>query len=201
MVAVGLALGLAAGVSPGPLMVLVITQALRGGWRAGVVTAAAPLVSDAVVIVGVLLVLSALPQRVLPVMGVVGGAYVIWSGVETWREARHGRVRGWDGAATKAFRRAVMVNILSPHPWLSWATALGPLLVTTWHRSEGAAVAFVAGFYVSLVGAKVAVAVLVAGGRGRLTDTGYRRALRVGAFLLAAAGVALIVEFLPRAVS
>src|SRR5689334_17746766 len=42
MVAVGLALGLAAGVSPGPLMVLVITQALRGGWRAGVVTAAAP---------------------------------------------------------------------------------------------------------------------------------------------------------------
>lgn len=202
MIAVGLAIGLAAGISPGPLMVLVVTQTLRSGWRAGVLTAAAPLVTDAVVIGGVILVLSALPARALPVLGVLGGGYVIWSGIETWREAGYGRMATGDdtGSALPALRRAAIINLLSPHPWLTWATAVGPLTLSAWDRAPAAAVALVAGFYVSLVGVKAMVAVLVAGGRRRLTDAGYRRAIRVGAVLLVLAGLALIAEFLPPAI-
>ncbi|WP_239147514.1 LysE family translocator [Paractinoplanes tereljensis] len=201
MIGVGLAIGLAAGISPGPLMVLVITQTLRSGWRAGVLTAAAPLVSDAVVIAGVILVLSALPARALPIMGVIGGGYVIWSGLETWREARIGRMEtgAEAGSALQALRRAATINVLSPHPWLTWATAMGPLTLTTWHRSPPAGAALVTGFYVSLIGAKALLAVLIAGGRNRLTDAGYRRSLQAGAILLAVAGLALIADFLPQA--
>lgn len=199
MVAVGLAMGLAVGISPGPLMVLVVTQTLSSGWRAGLLTAVAPLVTDVVVVLGVLLALDALPTRALPVLGVVGGGYVIWSGIESWRGASAGRVAAGDdvGSAFRALRRASAVNLLSPHPWLTWATALGPLVVSTWRTSSAGAIVLVVGFYASLVGVKAVVALLVAGGRDRLTDAGYRRAVRVGAVLLVVAGLALIAEFLP----
>lgn len=59
----GLAIGLAAGLSPGPLLVLVVTESLRSGWRGGMLTAAAPLLSDVVVVAGVLLLLQQLPSR------------------------------------------------------------------------------------------------------------------------------------------
>ncbi len=88
-----------------------------------------------------------------------------------------------------------MVNLLSPHPWIAWATALGPLTLTAWSETRLGGVGFVAAFYVLLVGAKVAVALLVARGRHRLGDRGYRLALRGAGVLLVGAGVALVSEF------
>ncbi|GAA3462965.1 LysE family translocator [Saccharothrix longispora] len=189
----GLTLGLAASISPGPLLVLVVTSALRSGWRAGAAAACAPLLSDAVVVATTLLLLDRLPPSALGVLGVVGAVFVVWSGVRTVREARSATL-GATGEPL-AFRRAVLVNVLSPHPWVAWATALGPLTVTTWRASSGAAVALLVGFYLTLVGGKVVIALLVARGRRRLGDTGYRRALTCAGVLLVLAGVALGVEF------
>ena len=196
----GLSIGLAAGISPGPLLVLVITSTLKSGWRAGALAACAPLVSDVIVVTAVLVVLDRLPHQALAVLGVVGGALVVGTGILTAREARTASLvaGGSSGSPARALRQAAVVNLLSPHPWISWATALGPLTISTWRSGPGSAVALVVGFYVMLVGAKIGVAGLVAGGRRRLTDTGYRRALLGAAGLLVLAGVALIVEFAPK---
>lgn len=194
----GLALGLAASISPGPLLVLVVTSALRSGRRAGVLTACAPLVSDAVVAAVTLLLLDRLPARALGVLGVVGAVLVVWSGVQTVREARSASLVGGApaGAASAApLRRAVLVNLLSPHPWIAWATALGPLIITTWRASAGAGAALLIGFYLTLVGGKVVIALLVARGRRHLGDTGYRRALTAAGVLLVLAGAAMGVQF------
>ncbi|NUT90930.1 MAG: LysE family transporter [Saccharothrix sp.] len=191
----GLTIGLAASISPGPLLVLVVTSALRSGWRAGALAACAPLLSDAVVVGVTVLVLDRLPARALGVLGVVGAVFVVWSGVRTVREARTATLDGSAETGGDALRRAALVNLLSPHPWVAWATALGPLTITTWRASAGAAVALLIGFYAMLVGGKVVIAVLVARGRRRLDDTGYRRALTCAGVLLALAGVALGIEF------
>jgi threonine/homoserine/homoserine lactone efflux protein len=90
------------------------------------------------------------------------------------------------------------VNLLSPHPWITWATALGPLVVTTWRTSHVGGLVLIAGFYTTLLGAKVVLAVLVGRGRRHLGGRCYTWALRGAAMLLAAAGVALVVEFLPQ---
>ncbi|MEJ2854352.1 MULTISPECIES: LysE family translocator [unclassified Saccharothrix] len=191
----GLTFGLAASISPGPLLVLVVTSALRSGWRAGALAACAPLLSDAVVVGVTVLVLDRLPARALGVLGVVGAVFVVWSGVQTVREARTATLDSSAEAGGDALRRAALVNLLSPHPWVAWATALGPLTITTWRASAGAAVALLVGFYVMLIGGKVVIAVLIARGRRRLSDTGYRRALTGAGVLLALAGVALGIEF------
>ncbi|MCE6998927.1 LysE family transporter [Saccharothrix sp. S26] len=250
----GLTLGLAASISPGPLLVLVVTSSLRSGLRSGVLTACAPLLSDAVVVTATLLLLDRLPARTLGVLGVVGAVFVVYSGVQTIREARSASLTtpppptdahaspglaapglaspdhasqgspprgtldsilpaGSDnsdpsaiedepGPPTRAarsgsfaLRRAVLVNLVSPHPWVAWATALGPLAITAWRTSPPTGVAFLIGFYLTLVGGKVVIALLVARGRRRLRDTGYRRALTAAGVLLVLAGVAMGVEF------
>ena len=195
----GLTIGLTAGVSPGPLLFLTITSALRSGARAGVIVACAPLVSDLVVVALTLLVLGQLPGTALSVIWVVGGLFMGWLGVRTWVEARTAslnQARAESPPSTlRALREGAVVNLLSPHPWVAWATALGPLTLSAWRDGPSNAVVFVAGFYLTLVGAKIAVALLAGQGRRRLSDGGYRTALRVAAVLLASSGVALVVEF------
>lgn len=192
----GLVMGLAAGISPGPLLVLVIVQTLRSGLRAGLITACVPLASDAVVIAVTLLVLSRTPEWVLPVIGLAGGGYLLWIAWETWSGATV--PLSTDGVepagAFEAFRRALIVNLLSPHPWVSWATVLGPLLLRTAQDSVGLAVAFVVAFYAVLVGAKVVLAVIVARSRRVIAGPVYVWVMRIAALALVALAVLLIVD-------
>lgn len=198
---VGLTLGAAAGVSPGPLLVLVVTSAMRSGWAAGVLVACAPLVTDALIVALTLSVLDALPVTTLAWVALVGAAFVFWTGVRTIIEARTATVTPPGtmppGAARQALGQAAMVNLLSPHPWIFWAAVMGPLTVDTWRGEPGSAVVLVAGFYVSIVGAKALIGVLVGQSRHRLGDRGYGRALVVGGFLLIAAALVMVGEFGP----
>jgi threonine/homoserine/homoserine lactone efflux protein len=196
---VGLGLGLAAGISPGPLLVMVVASTLRGGLRHGMAVAASPLLSDLVVVSVVLLALGRFPVRWVSWLGVAGGVLVALLGVVTVRDGRGAAVPCDGGTGPEpvasALRRGWAVNLVSPHPWIAWLTALGPLTVSTWRGSPLAGVLLVAGFYVTLVGSKVAVAALVAGGRRRLTDAGYRRAVVAAGAALVVLGCVLLVEF------
>ncbi len=195
----GATIGLTAGISPGPLLFLTITSALRSGARAGVIVACAPLVSDLVVVTLTLLVLGQVPDTALSVIGVTGGLFMGWLGVRTWGEARTASLSGAreerPPSTWRALREGAVVNLLSPHPWVAWATALGPLTLAAWRDRPSGAVVFVAAFYLMLVGAKIVVALLAGRGRQRLSDAGYRIALRVAGVLLVASGAALVGEF------
>ena len=102
----GLGLGFGAGLAPGPLQALVISVALSRGFAAGARVAASPLVSDVVVIVVSLLVVRSIPDQVVAVLGVVGGVFVVWLGIEAVREApaevEAGPTRAGGSAAARA---------------------------------------------------------------------------------------------------
>ena len=90
------------------------------------------------------------------------------------------------------------VNLLNPHPWIFWITVQGPILVGAWRRSPSSAVAFVASFYLAIVGSKVAIAWLVARGRHSLNENWYRRLLVVCGLLLIGMGALLIAQAMLR---
>ncbi len=210
----GLTLGLSAGFSPGPLMMLVITTTLRGGFWQGLRVAMAPFLSDVPIILLTLLVLDRLPSWALGAVGVVGGLYVIYLGWETIRSARKVDLAQMarTAAATEAVatvgrpvdtgRRSLLrgatVNALSPHPWLFWATVGGPALIAAYNQSPVQALAFLAGFYITLIGSKVAVAALIHSQSHRLNTTWYRRILVVLGLLLIGLGLLLIWQGLWR---
>ncbi len=90
--------------------------------------------------------------------------------------------------------KGVLVNLLNPHPWLFWITVGGPLVAAAWESGPGHAAAFMIGFYLLLVGAKVVLAALISAGRHRLSPRAYRITLAGSGLLLAAAGVWLIIQ-------
>lgn len=179
-------------------MFLVIIQTLRSGARAGVLTSLAPLLSDLLVITVSLLVLSRLPDWTLGALGLAGGAYIAYLAWETWTSATAGMpsadsaAMGWGTVLGKA----TTVNLLSPHPWLTWATVMGPLVISTIQASVAGGVGLVAGFYLTLIGSKAVIAVLVGRGRHLLGGRGYAWVMRIAAVLLLGAGLVLVVESL-----
>ena len=196
--AAGIALGAGAGMIPGPLTTLVLTTTLARGFGAGLRVAVAPLITDAIVIAGSVLFLSAVPAWTLQVIAAVGGLYVIYLGIEAIRAARQATLTM--GASTPAradFSRGILVNLLSPHPWVFWLGVGGPLLIGYGGQSVAIAAIFLFGFYLLLVGSKIALAALAAGGRRLLDDTWYRRLLVGSGVLLLIMGLLLFREALP----
>lgn len=195
-------LGLAAGFSPGPLLTLVVSTALERGFAAGVRVAAAPLLTDAPVIVLSILVLAELPAAFLDGLTLAGGVFVVWLGIDSLR-ATLGTSGGLTveqaaeaaaGAPPQDLWRGFLVNILSPHPWLFWVTIGGPELVRSWVLSPWRAVGFIAVFYLLLVGSKVLIAGVAARGRRLLRGRWYGRVLAVLGAALVVLGALLVVR-------
>jgi threonine/homoserine/homoserine lactone efflux protein len=198
--ALGLSLGIGAGVAPGPLLAVVIRATLEGGFAAGARVAMGPFLTDLPIIAFAALLAAALPDTALAALGIAGGAFLVWLGVEALREAPApiAAAAGEAGASVAAagasgsLRRGAVVNLLNPHPWVFWIAAGVPILGD---GSTTEAAVFLVAFYTMLVGSKLVVAALLAAGRERLLrGAGYRLALRGSGVLLLAAGVALAVE-------
>lgn len=188
----GASLGWAAGISPGPLSALVLATALRKGFAAGVRVAVAPLFTDLPVVAAGVVAAAALPGAVVAGLTLAGGVYLVWLGVAELRAAGRPVPEG-TGADLK---RGVVVNLLSPHPWLFWMTVGGPLLVAAWRISPASAAGFLAGFYGLLIGTKVGLSALAAAGRRRLGTLWHQRLVKVGGLLLMVVGFFLLGRFL-----
>ena len=180
----GAAFGLAAGLSPGPLLALVVTQTVRHGPREGLKVALAPLITDAPIVLGSVLVLSRIASdALLGVVALVGGLFVAYLAIESIRTTR----LDTDGGAgePRSWRQGALVNALSPHPYLFWITVGAPILVGAAAGGLAAPAAFLVGFYICLVGSKVVVAAAVGASRGALTGRAYPWIMRIlGAILL-----------------
>ena len=187
----GISLGFAAGISPGPLSALVVTTALQRGVAAGVRVAIAPLLTDLPVVALSILAVGAFPDQVLPYLAVAGGLFVIFLGVDTYLKAGRASFEH-RSADVRDLRRGFVTNILSPHPWLFWLGVGGPLLVSAWEDGSLRAAAFLVGFYGLLVGSKLFLAWGVAHGRGVLSLAWYRRVLAGSGGLLVLLGGVLI---------
>lgn len=181
----GIVLGLSAGFSPGPLMTLVISQTLRHGIREGAKVAVAPLVTDLPIILAATFLLTRLEnyRAVLGAISLAGGLFVLFlawesfhtDGVETSRL----------DTAPQSLGRGIMVNLLSPYPYLFWLTVGAPMVVRGWSESPLLAAAFVAAFMGCLVGAKIVIAIAAGRSRHLLNGHAYLFIMRLlGALLL-----------------
>jgi threonine/homoserine/homoserine lactone efflux protein len=186
LVASAAALGFWAGISPGPLLALVITETLRHGPGAGARVALSPLVTDLPIIVVTTLALAGMARAdaALGAVSLAGAALLAWLAWEAFR-AGPPEVDGAAGAA-RSLRKGVVTNLLNPHPYLFWLTVGAPLLLSA-HAASGplGPALYLAAFYVMIVAAKLGVALLTARSRRFLTGPAYR-------WLMRAMGLALL---------
>jgi threonine/homoserine/homoserine lactone efflux protein len=168
----GLLLGFVAGVAPGPLLALVVSQTLTYGVTEGVKVAVAPLMTDVPIVLAALLIGNALASQPFPLglLSLAGAGYISYLAWESFR------IRLDDSPTdrvAKSLTKGILANFLNPHPYLFWMTVGTPLLLKTWENGPGGAIFWLFGFYLMLVGSKMGIALLTGYSRQFLYGRGY----------------------------
>lgn len=188
----GLSLGFAAGVSPGPMLALVIARSMEKGFASGLRVAIAPLFSDLPIVLSAVLLATALPPRLLQALGIGGGLFLIFLGVQEIVRARRATLSHPGEKRTEDLTQAILVNLLNPHPWVFWFSVGGPLVVRAWALSPIDGSSFLVSFYALLVGSKIMLAWLVARSRNRLRSEWYRWIVQTCGVMLIVVGILLV---------
>ena len=175
---IGGLLGLGAGLSPGPLLTLVITETLRHGVKGGVKVALAPIVTDLPIILGAFFLLWrwADLNGLLGMMSLLGGLFVLYLAVDSFRAPGAAPFAGT--GPPRSLLKGVLANALNPHPYLFWITVGAPLMLKALNLGVPALIAFLGAFYACLLGAKILLAFLVGRSRRFLAGRVYLYTLR-----------------------
>jgi threonine/homoserine/homoserine lactone efflux protein len=195
----GLLLGLSCGIAPGPLLALLVAQALRHGPSEGCKIALAPIVTDLPIILVALALASRVAelQRALGALSIAGGLFVLYLAWDTLRTALWSSVRADDQvseAPPRSWLKGVVTNVLSPHPWLFWTTVGATILAKAMASGWQAAALFLGAFYLLLVGSKLLLALAVGRWRAVLRGRAYRLILLVLGTLLVVFAVLLLLD-------
>ncbi|MCL6417650.1 LysE family transporter [Aestuariirhabdus sp. Z084] len=190
----GLVMGLTAGLSPGPLLTLVVSETLQHGINAGVKVALAPMITDAPIILVILLVMDQVSSfnNFVGALSLLGSFYILYMAYDSARvkeptlnDARVG---------TKSVAKGVLANVLSPHPYLFWLAVGAPAIIKSASVSSIAPALFIAGFYLPLVGSKVLLALLVGKYRNVLNGKSYKYIMRFLSLLLVIFAALLFID-------
>ena len=157
----GIIVGLAAGLSPGPLITLVVSETLKNGKKDGVQVAISPLISELPIILFVLVLLSNVAGNyiVMGAISLLGACYLTYLGLLNLTVS----VKDYKNSFGKgnALLKGVTTNLLNPNTYLFWLTIGGPKIIETAHVDILGTILFVLGFYMMLVGSQTTVAMVV----------------------------------------
>jgi threonine/homoserine/homoserine lactone efflux protein len=183
---IGIILGLSAGFAPGPLLTLVISESLQHGIRSGVKVALAPIITDLPIILLTLFIVSRLAgfQSWLGLISLAGGLFLLYTGYESIRTKAVAMTTQHE--PPRSLLKGVVVNALSPYPYLFWISVGAPTMSKAVNVGMLALVAFLCGFYLSLVGSKILLAIAVGKSRSFLGGKVYLYTLRFLGVLLSA---------------
>ena len=180
----GSILGLAAGISPGPLLTLVVSETLRHNRKAGMAIAIAPILTDIPIVIASVFILTKLSDAdfVLDTISIIGAFFMGYLAYENIT------VKGLEISIRQAketsLRKGIIANVLSPYPYLFWMTVGAPTVLKAFGESFLSAFLFIGSFYVLLVGSKIFVALLVDKSRSFLRGPVYIATIKALGFIL-----------------
>jgi len=175
----GIILGLVAGLSPGPILALVIAETLKFGKEEGFKVAVSPLITDSTIIIFTLLALSTLAEHnlVIGMISIFGACYLIYLGIKNLR-VKTG-VFNVVLERKEAFKRAIIANLLNPHTYLFWLSVGSPIILETIKTDVSATILFLLGFYTFLMGSMALVTVVVDKSKSLVKSKYYTYVVRI----------------------
>jgi threonine/homoserine/homoserine lactone efflux protein len=181
----GILFGLIAGMSPGPLLTLVISETLRHNRKAGILIASAPLLTDLPIIAVSILIISKLSNSnlVLGILSIMGACFIAYLAYESIS------IKGVDIILPvyemNPLGKGVIANFLNPHPYIFWIGIGVPIILKGYQINILCALLFVIGFYFFLIGSKIIIAFMVDKSRAFLKSRMYINIIRfLGVLLL-----------------
>ena len=156
----GATLGLVAGITPGPLLTLVITETMKYNRKEGMKIALAPLLSDLPVVTLSLLILAKMSSydNILGVISFLGSGFLIYMSYETIKIKP--TQLNTESTKTHSFKKGILANILSPHVYLFWILVGAPITLKAFKINILSSALFILGFYIFITGSKMFIAVI-----------------------------------------
>jgi len=175
---IGIILGLSAGLAPGPLLTLVISETLQHDIKSGVKVALAPIITDLPIIILTIFVLAKLSNfhNILGIISLTGGCVILFMGYECIRAK--GVELSIQTRQPNSLTKGILANALNPHPYLFWFSVGAPTITKAVNINVIAPLVFICSFYILLVGSKILLAVLVGNSRSFLTNKVYIYTMR-----------------------
>jgi len=168
----GISFGFFAGISPGPLSFLIITETLRGGFKRGAAISFAPILTDGPIIILGFFLLHFLSGGgyfflFLSVISFAGALFLLYltAGI-LFFPAAHSTSPETSETGPPSLLKGIMVNFLSPHPYLFWFTIGIPAMMKT--GLIACRLGFAAAFFIIIIAIKIALAYSVAKGSRHL---------------------------------
>ncbi len=188
----GIVLGFAAGVSPGPLLALVISETLMHGRKEGFLVSIAPVLTDLPIIAATVYILSRIPNSAF-FLGIVSLAGAIFIGYLAYKNImiQNMNMRIYH-VKPQSLRKGVIANFLSPHPYLFWMTIGAPTVLKAYQFDISSAVSFITGFYLLLIGSKILIALIVHKSKNFLQSKTYVYIIRATGVILLLFGVLFV---------
>lgn len=176
--AIGTLLGLSAGMAPGPLLALVISETLQHGVKSGIKVALAPIITDFPIILLTIWGLKRLTHidELLGFIALLGGGFILKMGIDCLRQ----QAPDLKPAPTQShsLAKGILANFLNPQPYLFWLTVGAALIFEAALVGKTAVTAFIGSFYLFLVGSKIILALIVGQSRTFLSGKLYLYTLR-----------------------
>jgi threonine/homoserine/homoserine lactone efflux protein len=165
--------GLSAGISPGPLLTLVITETIKHNRKEGIKIALAPLITDLPIILITYFIFAKLSQFniVLGIISILGGIFFVFLGYETVKT----KVQDPQAQTLKpeSLKKGITANILNPHPYVFWLTVGIPTAFKAYEINPLTAFLYFLLFYTLLIGSKVSIAIIVEKSKSFLNNRAF----------------------------
>ena len=182
----GIFLGLAAGLSPGPLVTLVVSETMKNGKKEGIKVAVSPLISELPIVLFVLMILSSAAGNsiIMGAISLLGACFLTYLGLlnlkANVKETKDHPERN------NSLLVGITTNLLNPNAYIFWLTIGGPRILNNPPGHISAAVLFILGFYIMLVGSKATVALVVDKSKTRIESKHYVYLIRILGIVLIA---------------
>jgi threonine/homoserine/homoserine lactone efflux protein len=175
----GALFGFTAGISPGPLLTIVITETITHNKRAGIKVAIAPLITDLPIITIAFFVFSRISQFsiLMSLISFLGGIFLVYLGYECLKTSTSDI--NLPESKSASLSKGIIANILNPHPYLFWVTVGTPMALKAYHISTVTVILYFISFYSLLVGSKIGVALIVDKTKTLLTGRFYTWIIRI----------------------
>lgn len=180
----GILFGLVAGIFPGPLLTLVISETVKHNRKEGMIVACAPILTDLPIVLLSIFVLSKLANfnLILGILSILGASFIIYLAYESI--TMKGIELNLQKIKAQSLRRGVITNFLSPNPYLFWITVGAPTVLKGYKISLLSSLFFILGFYLFLVGSKIMVVLLVDKSKSFLKSNTYVYIIRALGLML-----------------
>ena len=187
-------LGASSGLAPGPMLLLIISESLRHGKRAGAKVACIPLLTDAPIILasGLLFTQIAKMNMLLGGISIVGSIFLFSMGMKSIRAANSEFLNFTPRPLM--IKEIMIANLANPNPYIFWFTIGGTLMVRSFQNNLTSGLSFLVSFYLGLVGVKLILAIAAGKSRNFLQGFLYQCTMQLLSIMLIGFAVYLMLE-------